>query len=202
MTTKDKVVTDDLTGRKPTDGEIVTFTKRTNELTNRFLKGALCNQRVLDSLQKEIEFGWNIIDCDVPVFIPEGWNVLLDEVQLPNRVLGKIKLNKQLTDIIELFISEQQKGDKVINGNKLREILKDKRVYTAHVLDYLLENTRLIPEEWKEKTIFFWGTIYLRAGDGRLYVRCLGWRDDRWSWSCYRLVSGWNAGHVSAVSAS
>jgi hypothetical protein len=71
-------------------------------------------------------------------------------------------------------------------GNKLRKELASKLVLNANVLDYLLAHTELIPEEWKGKYVFFWGTIYLYSG-GRLYVRCLYWRGDRWNWDCFWL---------------
>ena len=85
--------------------------------------------------------------------------------------VSKMKLHLEL---------EQQDG--CINGNVLKERLKDKGL-SAKVLDYLLEHPELIPEEWKEKCVFFWGTIY-RYTDDRLYVRYLCWFGSQWGWSC------------------
>ena len=50
-----------------------------------------------------------------------------------------------------------------------------------NVLDYLLKNSQLIPEEWKGKAVFFWGTIF-RDSDGSLYVRYLHWSGASWQW--------------------
>ncbi len=124
----------------------------------------------------------HLIDCSLPVFLPEGWSVLPDSEQLPNRVLGQVKFEPSK---VKLHLDEGQKNGKRIQGHELRKKLVNEPVYTAHVLDYLLkpENQHLIPEEWKKKTVFFWGTIY-RDSHGDLYVRYLDWIGGRWSW-CY-----------------
>lgn len=61
--------------------------------------------------------------------------------------------------------------------------LEDQPVLNANVLDFLREHPELIPDEWKGKFTFFWGTIY-RHRDGDLYVRCLYWDGGRWDWGC------------------
>jgi len=53
-------------------------------------------------------------------------------------------------------------------------------VLNASVLDYLLYNPELIPEERKGKANPFWGTIYYHCSDGRLGVRCLYWDGSKW----------------------
>lgn len=67
----------------------------------------------------------------------------------------------------------------------------------ANVLEYLLAHPDLIPEEWKGKAVFFWGTIY-RDSDGGLYVRYLYWSGVRWSWVCNWLARDW-IGHDPAA---
>jgi hypothetical protein len=64
-----------------------------------------------------------------------------------------------------------------IQGSILRT---GKQRLNAIVLDYLLKNADLIPNEWKGKYVVFWGTVY-RDAEG-LYVRCLHWCEDGWSW--------------------
>ncbi len=141
-----------------------------------------------------------LISCTLPVFIPEGWSVLPDSEQLPNRVLGQVKFDPSK---VKLHLDEGQKEGKRIQGNELRKKLVNEPVYTAHILDYLLkpENQHLIPEEWKDKVIFFWGTIY-RASYGSLSVRSLNWHGDRWRWDYFWLVGDWRDYRPSAVSAS
>lgn len=102
---------------------------------------------------------------------------------------------------INLYLSEGQKGGQYIEGNKLRKELKSKPVLNACVLDYLLDNPHLIPEEWKGKAVFFWGTIF-RGSDGSLYVRYLYWDVGRWQ-AYYRwLGNDFRALNPAAVSAS
>jgi len=76
---------------------------------------------------------------------------------------------------VSLYLSDAQKSGKCIEGNKLREELAGKPVLNANVLDICLP-IRTHPEEWKDKYVFFWGTIY-RHLDGSLCVRCLCWTD-------------------------
>lgn len=138
----------------------------------------------------------NIIDCSAPVFVPDGWSVLPDSEQLPNRVLGQFKFDPTK---IRLHLDEGQKNGKFTRGEKLHEALKDQKVLTAHVLDFLLkkENWHLIPEEWKGKYIFFWGTVYRHTRD-RSCVRFLDWSDGRWSWFYYWIDDVWLDGDPAA----
>ena len=132
--------------------------------------------------RSEIKPREHIIDCDVPVFVPDGWEVLPPAEQIPSRAVGKIVWDPTAA---RLHLSLNQKGSNHIKGNNLRlELAEGKhQVYTAHVLDYLLkpENQYLIPEEWKGKSVFFWGTIYRRS-ERDFYVRYLYWGGDRWGW--------------------
>ena len=118
-------------------------------------------------------------------FIPGGWTVESHDT------LGEIDLKD-----IELYLDpEQSKG---IEGNKLRKKLKDKKVLNAVVLDYLLSHQDLIPEEWKGRYVYFWGTIY-RNSNGYLCVRYLVWYGSEWNWDYNWLGSDWN-GHNPAAS--
>ena len=68
-----------------------------------------------------------------------------------------------------------------LEGNKLRKELAGKPVLNANVLDYLLANPQLIPEEWKGKDVhLLLGHDLPRLG-GNLYVRYLYWRGDGWA---------------------
>ena len=134
----------------------------------------------------------HLIDLDAPRFIPQGWKV------------EEHKKGGQLTwdaTKVSLYLSEGQKNGKRLEGNKLREELKSQPVYNANLLDDLLKNPHLIPEDWKGKYIFFWGTIY-RLSDGSLYVRFLYWRGGRWYWRCRWLVLYWYGNDPAVVCAS
>ncbi len=198
-----------------TDGEIATFSKRLNELFTRFVtKQVYANpQQVLDGLQRLIEgksveviptiagavAADHIIDFDSTPFTPSGWSVLPDTEQLTNRVRGQLKFDS--TKVV-LHLDDGQKGRKYTEGNNLRKKLADVPVYGAQLLDFYLAYPHLIPEEWKDKEVFFWGTIYRRSAGG-LHVRYLCWVVDRWSWDCHWLDDfGWDSHSPAAVSAS
>jgi hypothetical protein len=132
------------------------------------------------------------IDCDADPFVPNGWKV--EE----HRKGGQLKWDASQ---VALYLSEGQQDGKVIEGNKLRKELADKPVYNANVLDHLLANPDLIPEEWKGKSVFFWGTVYRRSDDN-LYVRYLCWDGGRWRWGNRWRVSGWRDNHPAAVPAN
>ena len=118
----------------------------------------------------------HVIDLDSAPFVPEGWK----EVE-EHKKGGKLKWDSKK---IQLYLSESQKGDKYVEGNKLRKELENLPTLNAKVLDFLLAHKELIPEEWKRdekgntRYVFFWGTIY-RHSDGNLYVRCLYWSGGR-----------------------
>ena len=129
----------------------------------------------------------HVIDCDADPFVPEG--LAVEE----HRKGGLIDLAKVK---IALFLAKCQKMV-AVGGHALRKELADQPVLNANVLDHYLANPHLIPEEWKGKAVFFWGTIYRYRGGG-LYVRCLYWDGDRWSWSGRWLDSGWDSGDPAA----
>ena len=138
----------------------------------------------------------HVIDCDCQPFVPENWEVCEDD-QLASRVTGQLEWDAAN---IGLFLSDTQKSGRH-EGNELRKELESQPALPANLLDYLLEHPHLIPEEWKGKYVFFWGTIY-RYSDGDLFVRCLGWRGGRWCWDFGWLGSGWRGSNPAAVLAS
>jgi hypothetical protein len=122
-----------------------------------------------------------------PPFVPNGWTV--EE----HRKGGLWKWNPR----ISLYLSKKQKKGS-IGGHDLRKELSGQPVLNANVLDYLFAHPELIPEEWKGKLVFFWGTIY-RNSDGYLYVRCLGWDGSRWRWGHYWLGGGFGSRNPAAL---
>ncbi len=146
----------------------------------------------LDDLKTFLNQVIQVIDCDAQPFIPDGWKVQ------EHQKGGKLEWNPEK---IQLYLSDGQKDGKYIEGNKLRKELKGKKVLNACVLDWLLAHPEFIPEEWKSKYIFFWGTIY-RISGGDLYVRCLCWLGDRWHWRYAWLDDDWYDSRPAAVLAS
>ena len=131
----------------------------------------------------------HIIDCNKKPFVPDGW-----------KVETHIKGGKMKWSIPQLYLSEKQKSGYIL-GTDLQKKLADKHVLNANVLDYLLAHPELIPEEWKGKYIFFWGTIY-RGSDDYLYVRYLCWFGGRWNWGNHWLGRGWDGYDPAALRAS
>jgi len=138
--------------------------------------------------QSEIKIIERLIDCDANPFIPEGWTV--EE----HKKGGLYKFDPSK---ISLYLSKKQKKGS-IGGNDLRKELTGQPVLNANVLDYLLAHPDLIPEEWKSKYIFFWGTIY-RSSYGGLSVRSLYWDGSKWYWVCHWLDDDFNAGNPAAL---
>ena len=135
---------------------------------------------------------FHLIDCDATPFIPDGLFIEAKD-QLANRVRGQFAFDLKK---IRLHLSPNQRHDKCIEGNKLRMELAHELVLDANVLDYLLANPNLIPSEWKDKAVFFWGTIYRGMSDF-LFVRYLHFSGDGWG-SDYRCLGiDWDGGRYS-----
>lgn len=128
------------------------------------------------------------IDCDVAPFVPSGYTVE------SHKKGGQFVWDASK---VELYLDDEQRKS-FIRGTELLEKLEGEKVLNANVLDYLLKNPHLIPEEWKGKYIFFWGTVYRHAG-GSLYVRYLRWDGSSWYWDYRWLGSAWNASSPAAL---
>jgi hypothetical protein len=192
--------------RSQMDTELMLDVGQANELKLAFRRCGYTNAEIKklcegDTLAKllpvvkglaQIVISKHLIDCDANPFVPEGWKVE------QHRKGGQLEWNPER---IALYLSKGQQDGKYIGGHKLRKELEDKPVLNACVLDYLLAHPDLIPESWKGKVVFFWGTIY-RSADGGLYVRCLYWDGGRWSWDCLWLGLDWHGGHPAAALAS
>lgn len=144
----------------------------------RFLRGEL-----------EVKPAEHVIDCDVLPYELDGWKVV------EYKRGGQLRYDPAT---ISLYLSENQKNGKAIEGHKLRNELQDQPVLNANVLDYLLAHPELIPDSWKGKYIFFWGTVY-RGRDGDLYVRCLCRVGDGWDWGYGWLGGVWDDDVPAAV---
>lgn len=135
----------------------------------------------------------HLIDCDAAPFIPDGCSV----EEHKKGGFFKFTPEKLPHEKFPLYLSRKQRRGSII-GNDLRKELNGKPVMNANVLDYLLANPELIPEEWKGKIICFWGTLY-RNADNFLFVRFLNWDDSGVRWSRYWLVNGIGDGDYAAL---
>ena len=148
-----------------------------------------------------------IVNCDVNPRVPSGLYLdgegtehrkMGEAVTLEKRADGKLYANGK--EVIR-YRSRKQQGGSYIQGHKLRKELADVQVLNACILDALLANPQLIPEEWKSGYTYFWGTIFRNAG-GYLYVRCLYWDGSRWDWSYDWLGNDWYEDNPAACLAS
>lgn len=132
----------------------------------------------------------HIIDLDASPFVPEGWKV--EE----HKQGGQFEWDP--TKVALHLADGQQNG---IVGTELRKLLEGQPVMNANLLDYLLKNPQLIPEDWKGKAAFFWGTVY-RFDGGRLCVRYLLWNGSVWFWCRSWLVDSFVAFNPAFVLAA
>jgi len=150
-----------------------------------------------DSLPNQL-----VVDCDARPRIPSGLS--LEGEGTEHRTMGKITLEKRADgklyangrEVVR-YLSPNQQNSKVIQGHKLREELKGKRILNACILDALLANPELIPDDWKNGVTYFWGTIF-RDADGDLYVEDLDWDGGGWYWGYDGLGNVWNADEPAA----
>ena len=174
------------------DGMMVLNTNIMNyESPAQFSKGEVAGMANL--LEKLLSAEY-VIDCDADPFIPDGWTV--EE----HRKGGQFNWDKEAQKDALYLDKGQENGKGIKEGNTLRKVLAGKLVLNANVLDYLLEKPYLIPEEWKNKTVFFWGTIYCDRYDN-LCIRHLSWDGGRWDWDVFQLDCGWYDNNPAAVSA-
>lgn len=149
------------------------------EGADRFLRGEL----------KVVEI--HVIDCDATPFVPGDWSV-------ENHQLGG-KIDWDPSQVV--FHLEDEQLDGSVKGHELRKKLEDKKpVLNANILDYLLVNQRLIPDEWEGKNVFFWGTI-CSSPNGTLHVHFMRW--DNWDgchkWDIRPLDFQWDGNDLAVV---
>ena len=159
-----------------------------SEWTNAKIK-ALCERRglltqVLDVLEGRAEIKPYVVDLDAAPFTPDGWRVL------SHKQGGQWKYDA--TKVV-LYESERLSVDwsrddypPRVDGIKLYQELESQMVMNANLLDFYLAHPHLIPENWGNRHVFFWGTIYYAGPDESIIpcnfngVRCLYWKCGEW----------------------
>jgi hypothetical protein len=194
--------------RIPTMSDLMLDVDQAGELKAAFRRGNWTNAEIKKACEgdflararqallgySEIKHVSHVIDCDADPFVPDGWKV--EEHKKGGQFLWDAAK-------VELYLSKNQQKGRVIEGNKLRKELENDPMFNANLLDYLLKNPHLIPEEWKKdekgntRYIFFWGTVYRDSG-GYLDVRALYWDGGAWRWSYGWLDHGWD-GRIPAA---
>lgn len=147
-----------------------------------------------------------VVNCDADPTVPSG--LYLTGEGTEHRKMGKITLEKRADgklyanskEVVRHRSPDQMNG-KSIQGHKLRNQLENVQVLNACIMDALLANPQLIPDEWKDGFTYFWGTIF-RDADGRLYVEYLDWFGGRWYWYYSWLDYDWSGHGPAAALAS
>lgn len=191
---------------KLTDEQLGQLYRKMKELEKRINAGTISFIDAMEALQKiiiegqaakhlavikgvsEIKEIAHLINCDAEPFIPPGFSV--EE----HKRGGLFKFDPAKGS---LYLSEKQNNGR-ISGHDLRTELRGKPVMNANVLDWLLDHQEFIPEEWKGKAVFFWGTIYRNSGD-KLVVRYLYWNGSKWNSHCNWLDIGFDSDNPAAL---
>lgn len=120
----------------------------------------------------------HIINLDADPFVPSGMKV-------EQHVTGGGQFEWHLSKITFSLFTNHENGlsDVVNTAVQIRKGFEGKPVLNANVLDYLVHHPNLIPDDWKGKAVFFWGTIYRGAAKNQC-VRYLRWSGGRgWYWN-------------------
>jgi hypothetical protein len=135
-----------------------------------------------------------IVDLSAQPYLPKGWRGIKEHRNRSEIIWHPSK--------VRLHLSQRQlpNSARSISGEQLLLELKKLPIYNANLLDFFLQHKNIIPEDWKDKKIFFWGTIYKRP-DGYLCVRCLDWRNGNWEWNHFWLGRDWTAAYPAAIAA-
>lgn len=132
----------------------------------------------------------NIIDCGAEPLCPEGMSIAEHHNQ------GRFEWDPKR---VTLYLDESQENGGRISGYKLRKRFGGlyPSLLNANVLDHLLVHPDLVPDEWKDKVISFWGTIY--QDSSRLGVRTLFFDPDKEEWDWAYAWLGFDWGEVFAL---
>ncbi len=140
---------------------------------NRYLRKQLCWESIVHT-----------IDCDADPFIPKQFRV--DEhVKQGCRIWAP--------DAVRLIVPEGLPEPKSGNGfptiGQMIPMLRSRPTCNTNLLDYLLQYPYLIPVQWREFEIYFFGTVL--GFKGRQDIRCLRWHEINWEWSSLSDCNEW-----------
>lgn len=127
----------------------------------------------------------------------------------PSLVKLRVDTHLDRKDVATIDLSRVERvltlrpGENRISGHENLKRLKatGKTLLDVRVLEELLKNSHLIPEEWKNGITFFWGTIFF-GSDGGPCVVDLYWGGDRWCWYDRWLNDDWCSDAPAACLAS
>ena len=131
-----------------------------------------------------------IINCNEDPFLMSHWKVAKHDH------LGKLVWDASK---VKLEYSSHKEGEGV-SGNTLYGELSGKVLLNANVLEFLLENEHLIPDEWRRLKVYFWGTLYcLKDEPSETFVLYLCTVGEGWCRGTKRLTETWESSWPTAV---
>ena len=98
---------------------------------------------------------------------------------------------------VNLYQSPRQQNGG-LSGLDLQKELARALILNGNVLDYLLSQPRIIPEEWECKKIFFAGTVYQNC-HGDYFIRYLIGCRHNWFWGYQNLEDKISADSYVAI---
>lgn len=122
---------------------------------------------ILKHGEKALTFGRHyrhIIDGDAEPHVPKGLRVVA------HRRCGKWRWHP---DAVSLFWTESQKKESardLVSYDLFQKELQGVSVLNANVLWYLYERQWLIPPNWSNYIVFFWGTVYRESKEDFVYA--------------------------------
>ena len=124
------------------------------------------------------------IDRGVPFDSVAFKGLLIAKQDTRSLTLTAVDLNKVILICPrQSWVADGDKSRRSVTSNKLR--------LDARVLQTVLENRSLIPEDWKTKGyIHFDGTLLHHPGDRQLYVMYLFWFASKWHWGYHPVGQG------------
>lgn len=118
--------------------------------------------------------------------------------------MGKVKLENRDGDLyvngqkVVRYLSREQNAGEFISSKNIRKKLSKKLILNACILEHLIDNPELIPEEWKNGMTFFWGTILRRLSDGSLFAAGIGFNGTSYGYDLYNLKYGFGSALAAA----
>jgi hypothetical protein len=129
-----------------------------------------------------------VFDCSALPFVPPGMEVVMHSVVQFEWSPHKVRLHSL----------QSGRGDALVTGCDFLKSLAGQQTLNGTALEYLLSSPFLIPMEWRDRQIFFLGTIY-RDRAQAYYFATLFYEGKRWAASTHRLDYEMYANSVAAA---
>lgn len=162
------------------------------------LSGGTILAQLLPIIKGEAEFRC-IVNLDVDPYVPEGW--IISEHQKGGQVIWPQR--------VDLYSSSRQScqcagGDSGDSGRNIHEAIQKRKPFNAVLLDFLLKYPILIPADWKDKIVLFWGTIYadehFPSESSRIRGLVLRPENNQWGWSWNSVGGTFYRRHCAVIS--